>query len=89
MTARHVFGAYLTVCLLVLVAGCAQTMSTAPARPLPPPVITTACPPLKSYTPDEQLQMAAALQALPQDNPLVQAMEDYGQLRKTVRACHG
>jgi hypothetical protein len=63
---------------IVTLSGCAATV---------PPVVTVACPPVRSYTLAQEQQLGAAVQALPPDSPLIPAMEDYGAMRKVARAC--
>lgn len=80
MIRRFVIAA--AVALPVLVAACAHDQRP---PPVPPPAIV--CPPLKTYTADQEKALAVALAALPAGSPLVGAMADYGALRATVRAC--
>lgn len=75
--------------VLGVVYALASCATTSPAKPLPAPVITTVCPPLKTYTAAEQHALADALEQLNPANPLIGAMADYGQLRSAVRACKG
>lgn len=51
------------------------------------PAVTTACLPLKAYTPAEQQQLAAEVAALPPGSALVGAMSDYAAMRAADRAC--
>lgn len=75
---------------LFQLASCAQTMSAPlPSKPIPAPVYVAVCVPMRDYTADEQLKLAAAVEALKQGDPLIAAMADYGQLRAEVRACQG
>jgi hypothetical protein len=68
----------------LMLAACGTTQS-APAAPM----FSVACPPLTTYTPAQEADLAAALIMLDQANPLVQAMTDYGKLRAADRACLG
>ena len=47
----------------------------------------TVCLPLKPYTPAEQVQAAAELQALPTPSVVAQMIGDYGEMRAADRAC--
>lgn len=74
------------VLLCLLLAGCASAPVIS-ARPAPEVVVKTVCPPIRSYSPDQQKALGAAVAALPADSPLVGAMADYGAIRAAVRAC--
>lgn len=63
------------VLLLLPLAGCAAVPSSA-------------CPPLKNYTPAQQTAAATELDALPAGSVLAGMVSDYGVLRDQVRACH-
>jgi hypothetical protein len=64
--------------------GCAHV---GPPPKAPPVSLTAICLPVKAWTPDQERQMAAAVAAQPADSILVQAMADYGQMRKAAWAC--
>lgn len=62
-------------------AGC----SDPPPRPI---VIGVGnCPSIREYTPTEERAITKAMQALPPDNPLLNAMLDYEDLRDQARIC--
>ena len=48
---------------------------------------STACPPIKEYTREQQVQVADELKLLPPDNQTSEFMKDYSQLREQIRAC--
>lgn len=60
--------------LPILLAGC----STIDASP---------CPPLKTYTPEQNEQLAQELDTLPGDAITIDVIADYMLLRDQVRAC--
>jgi hypothetical protein len=60
-----------------LLTACAGTPVAAPP----------ACPPVKTYSQADQNALAAAVTALPPDNPLIGVMLDYGRLRAAARVC--
>ena len=74
--------------LCLLLAGCATTQAPPIISPAPAAqvVVKTVCLPLKAYAPDQELALGRALAALTADNPLVQAMADYGAMRAADRA---
>jgi len=93
MFGRLFAGAYIAASLSAVafvVVGCAQTMTSPPvisARAAPEVVVKVVCPPLKTYSAEQQKALGAAVAALPADSPLVSAIVDYAALRAAVRAC--
>jgi hypothetical protein len=45
------------------------------------------CPQVRAYSPSEEKAITRAMQALPPDNPLFGAMQDYEELRDEARLC--
>lgn len=68
----------LAIIVAFALAGCANLSA-----------VKSTCIPLRAYTKDEQLALAAALEALPGSSPLVGAMEDFDAMRRADRACLG
>jgi hypothetical protein len=67
----------LAVIGLTLLVGCA-----------PPPLdVHVICIPLRTWTQDEQAQLAAALSAAPQTSPIWTLAKDWEQMRDADRAC--
>lgn len=71
----------------LFLAACASTPATISAKPEPVTIVKTVCPPIRTYTADEQKALASAIGTLPDGSPLVGAMLDYGALRKAIKAC--
>lgn len=66
------------IVVALLLSGCASAS----------PVLNTAvCPPVKSYTAQQQLDAANAYGALPVGSILRTMIDDYGQERAELRAC--
>jgi hypothetical protein len=62
-------------------SGCATT---------PQPTVQAligACPAMKNYTMAQEAAVSASMLKLPDNDPIVGFIEDYGQLRAEVRAC--
>jgi hypothetical protein len=49
---------------------------------------TVACPQLKEWTPEQQMEMKTEMQSLSSDSILWPMFKDYSQLRNQVRACN-
>jgi len=47
----------------------------------------TDCPPLRSYSAEQQASLLAELQGLPEGSAIVEALKDYKVLRDQVKAC--
>lgn len=62
-------------------------VETATAVAASKPVAAVTCLPMATYPLAQERALAAAVAALPPDSPLVQAVIDYGALRKANRAC--
>lgn len=62
--------------LSLVMAGCANLQA-----------VHNTCIPLKAYSPAERAALAAAVEALEPTNPMVDAMIDYGRMRKADVAC--
>ena len=45
------------------------------------------CPQVRDYSPTEEKAITKAMQSLPPDHPLVNAMLDYEELRDQARQC--
>lgn len=80
---------FLAVAAALLLSGCAQT----PPRDVPVPpalailAVPVPCPPLKSWSADDQVKLAQALQALPDDSILTTMALDWRRMRKDAQAC--
>lgn len=61
--------------LAILLTGCGGEISN------------PACPPLVTYSAEEQARAADSLEALPPGAVLRRMFEDYGTMRHMVRAC--
>lgn len=71
---------------LVIMSAVALLTACATKAPAPP-VVTVECLPLTNYTAAQQKALAAALDPLPGDSPIIAAMADLGALRAADRAC--
>lgn len=72
--------ATLPLALGASLAGCANDPSQATTGP---------CPQVREYSPAEEKAITQAMQKLPPDHPLVNAMLDYEELRDEARLCAG
>ena len=53
----------------------------------PPVTERMICPPVKHYTPEEQLAMKMEFDKMPSNSTIKQAFIDYGVERKALNAC--
>lgn len=64
----------------VLGVGCAITQPVVGAKQV--------CPPLATYTADQQTQASATLKTIPAGDPVHIMIDDYETLRDEIRACN-
>jgi hypothetical protein len=62
------------LCAVLAVAGCTH------------PVVTS-CPAIRAYTPAEEDALANALDALPDNSPIVEPMLEWAKLRGELASC--
>lgn len=77
MTLPKAAAAALSLAIAAFLGGCAGDPPDGPGH----------CPQVRQYTPSEEKAITRAMQALPPDNPLVNAMLDYEELRDEARLC--
>jgi hypothetical protein len=68
------------LCLISLVNLTACATSAPPA---------SVCPKIKTYSPQEQLNQAAAEDLLPKNSPLAEPLLEWSSLRNQLKACNG
>lgn len=71
-------GAAISIACGIALASCAAT---------PIAVSKVECPPLKTYTPEDQVALGAELAKLPSDSAIAGAITDYQAMRDADRAC--
>jgi hypothetical protein len=71
----------------IIIFGLTAAILSACAGTTPPLATTQVCLPLKTYTPEQQAAVSAALKALPSDSPLPEFIGDFGAMRAADRAC--
>ena len=54
-----------------------------------PLTATSNCLPLREWSVEDQQNMKADLETLPDNSPLIKAMQDYAAMRAETRACQG
>ena len=72
----------------LILCGCATSYERASSAPSQQPIIKVQCPPIKTYSPDFEKSLSAAVADLSANNPIITAMADYGALRSAIRACN-
>jgi hypothetical protein len=77
MTSSKVAAVALSFATVAFLSACADDAADGPGH----------CPQIRTYTPAEEKAITRAMQALPPDNPLVNAMLDYEELRDEARLC--